>query len=270
MNNTEYSFVKTFQKHNGKRNHRWITIKCDTHGEIDMLWNGFLSGNRCRICGIEKSARTNTISNDKARKFIENSTDYEFINLVTKEYNSQNTSFLVLKCDIHGEFEIRWSNVKVGHGCSKCGQGERCSKLSELYSGSNASNWQGGITELAMYLRLQLNPWVQQQLQRANYCCELTGKQGNLNVHHMFSFKKILDITMNELRMDTRATVGDYTEDELQFITVNLIKNNDILANPKVLLESVHQEFHAFCGGNQVDTTQELWGSFVLQRPALV
>ena len=106
------------------------------------------------------------------------------------------------------------------------------------------------------------NPWVQQQLQRTNYTCEITGKQGTLNVHHMVSFKKIFKMTMKELHMDIRENIGDYSEDELQLITVNLMKNNDLYASPIVMLQSVHQKFHQFCGGNHEPTSFEQLAEF--------
>lgn len=71
---------------------------------------------------------------------------------------------------------------------------------------------------------------------------------------------------MKELEIDIRSSINKYNKDELQLITVNLIKNNDLLAKPKVLLESIHKEFHYFCGGYHSDTTEEQWNSFVLQR----
>lgn len=62
---------------------------------------------------------------------------------------------------------------------------------------------------------------------------------------------------MDELQMDIRPTIGDYSEDEIQLITINFIKNNDLFANPIVLLESIHKEFHSFCGGQFENTSME-------------
>jgi hypothetical protein len=165
----------------------------------------------------------------------------------TKSDYDDNKSKLVCTCKKHGDFTTTYRNVNSGCGCPKCGVLKR--------TGSNNVNWKGGITEIYGYLRKQLYPWVFQQLQRVNFKCELTGKSGVLNVHHIYSFSNIVRDTMEELQLDIRPNVGDYSEDELQLIVVNFLKNNELKAKPIVMLEDVHIDFHRFCGGNREETT---------------
>lgn len=150
-------------------------------------------------------------------------------------------------CSKHGMQSMSYSNFSQGYRCPGCNN--------DNHRGSKNPAWKGGVTELSRHLRGSLSAWTLQQLHRTNHTCELTGKQGVLNVHHMYSFINILSDTMKELNMDIRPNIGDYSEDELQLITINFLKNNDILANPIVILESVHKMFHSFCGGTNKETT---------------
>lgn len=62
-----------------------------------------------------------------------------------------------------------------------------------INTGENHHNWKGGITALHMRLReafeVQLVPKV---LKRDNYRCQICGKSNNLHVHHIRTFKDIL------------------------------------------------------------------------------
>jgi hypothetical protein len=230
-------------------NHIPLTYLCPNHGEQRICYNSLQNGSGCPICAKESMKIKLKLDFGKIEDLFK-TRNYKLTS-VKEEYKNSHDTKLKYICPSHPNDiqSISYSNLNNGYGCPMCAR--------DANSRENNWNWKGGITSLTRYLRPLLNSWVQQQLQRVNYRCEITGKQGTLNVHHMFRFKNILQITMDELNMDTRETIGDYTEDELQLITVNLIKNNDLLADPIVMLESVHQEFHKSCGGNDVETTIE-------------
>ena len=235
--------------------HATVKYTCDCCGVVtETTYHVY----RKRV-GIDKcsSCSTNKVYQTQKHSFSE--IIEAFINrgytLLSKASDYKNSySKLRYYCDIHGEQSINYSNFNKGQGCHGCANDNK--------RGPKSKQWNGGSTDISLYLRGLLSPWTLQQLQRANYMCELTGKQGQLNVHHMYSFKNIFEDTMNELQLNIRPTIGDYSEEELQLITVNFLKNNDLKANPIVLLESVHQEFHSFCGGNRVDTTMEQLSEF--------
>jgi hypothetical protein len=238
-----------------KNSHAIIKYTCDCCGAVAKttyhVYRKRIGIDKCSSCFTNKAYEKQKNSfktieeafNDRGYILLSDASDYK---------NSY--SKLRYVCDIHGEQSINYSNFKKGQGCHGCANDNK--------RGSKSKQWKGGSSGLTWYLRSLLSSWTLQQLQRTDYTCELTGKQGQLNVHHMYSFKNIFEETMSELQLDIRPNVGDYSEDELQLITVNFLQNNNLKANPIVLLESVHQEFHAFCGGNQVDTTMEQLGEF--------
>ena len=157
-------------------------------------------------------------------------------------------------CDKHGEFEARLRHLKSGHGCKKCGFDKN--------RGESSGTWNGGQWKSDMMFRHLLVPWRKECLERVNYTCEITGKNGILNVHHMFPFKDILKYTLDEVCIEYKNSFGEYTREERDTIFYALIKNNEKMAQPIVMLKSLHKKFHKFCGGNKKPTSFEQLAEF--------
>ena len=232
----------------------YVCRKHKDKGIQSITYNSIQQGQGCYFCGRESISKKLLLDFNNVRKLFK-SKGYKLIS-GEDEYIDSHSNNLRYVCPKHPDViqTASYSNFNQGCGCPLC--------AIENNRGAGSAVWKGGVTPLLRYLRPMLNPWVQQQLQRTNYTCEITGKQGTLNVHHMVSFKKIFKMTMKELHMDIRENIGDYSEDELQLITVNLMKNNDLYASPIVMLQSVHQKFHQFCGGNRKPTSFEQLAEF--------
>lgn len=243
---------------------RWnqglITYKCDSCGkEIKSRYITYCKKHKtvkgqidicspCKIKADKDKVENKTIDRlfDKYSKALD---ENGFI-LMTKREDIRRTETLDVICLNHKDKGIQkiskrtiTGGIAKGHfGCRHC---------------RRDIVWKGGITPLIIHLRNSLPSWTQEQFKRSNYKCEITGKTGILNVHHMYSFSNILRDTLEELNMDIRPNIGDYSEDELQLITDVFMFNNDKLAKPIVMLEEIHKEFHKFCGGYHKDTSME-------------
>lgn len=209
----------------------------------------------CKHC----SSRT---TEEEVENFIKENTSFKYIGMYYINDGSHNRCWVSVECSKHGKIDMLFQSIRGGYRCRYCANDDH----SVWLTGKRSNNWQGGITVLSDYLRVSIVPWIQERLKLANYKCEITGKTGILNVHHMYSFRNILKDTMNELQLDIRPSIGDYSEEELQLIVVNFLKNNDLKAQPIVMLEEVHKEFHMFCGGNKEDTTFEQLDEFIKQK----
>ena len=78
----------------------------------------------------------------------------------------------------------------------------------------------------------------------------------------MFPFVDILNLTLDELGIDRSELRGDYSTKEYLKIKRRLLYNNKKLAQPVVMLKSLHQKFHQFCGGNHEPTSFEQLAEF--------
>lgn len=102
-----------------------------TNMKEELEWNCLIHGNFKR--SLEGMFRKNSIGCQKcAREHVGDKCRFniEIINeecvklgikykLLSKEYVQADCNLKWL-CDIHGEFEMSWSQIKSGHGCQKC------------------------------------------------------------------------------------------------------------------------------------------------------
>lgn len=226
-----------------------IKCRCSKHGDFYITLGNIKTGQGCEKCGRESSSKKRKISIEKVRSIIENS-GYK---LCQNSYKN-NHEKLKCKCKKHGVFFMSLKAISRGEKCRDC--------AFELRSGSGHHNWKGGITNISEYLRKIVGPWKKSIITDNNYRCEMTGKQGTVNVHHMVSFSSIVDITLKELNISVKGDIGEYTTEELKKIENKFIYNNEKMAQPVVMLESLHKKFHKFCGGNKKPTSFEQLAEF--------
>ena len=217
---------------------------CPKHGEQKMRLSSILRGSICKKCSSERQAKRQKHSLKTVVKTIE-SMGYKMID---DKYINSDTKIKCL-CPKHGIFYARYRHLQAGHGCKKCGF--------DKMRGEGNPAWTGGKWKSDLMFRHELTPWVQECLKNANYRCEITGKKGNLNVHHMYSFKKILLYTLEELNIEYKNVFGDYSQEEREKIFKRLDYNNRKMAQPVVMLKSIHKKFHKFCGGFTRETSFE-------------
>ena len=218
---------------------------CPKHGEHEITLSKLRQGQGCNECGIETTANKARHSYDFVKQTFENN-GYE---LISKEYINSSTplSYICTKHPDYGIQKIRLSDIMHGHGCYVCGR--------DAIRGENNTQWKGGHSDVDEMFRNLLDGWVVKQMQRTHYTCEITGKHGTLNVHHMTPFKKIVTITLKKLGLPYHRIYNEYSQEELSNIAQLLPIINEEIANPIVMLKNVHNEFHKFCGGNHVPTS---------------
>ena len=222
-----------------------LIARCPKHGEFPTTYLKMYVGTMCPQCSYEK-------------KFVDFSTVKDKINKAGYEclddhYVDENTP-IKMKCPIHGNFSQTYARLNQCRGCQKCGHEHQGLSI----RGERNKRWGGGRSATVETLRNVLWPWINEQLKKANYTCEITGeKSKKLNVHHMTKFTHIVDVTMDELGIKFKPEVKDYTDEEWRLITRKLDENNRKMANPIVMLDSVHRRFHQFCGGCSAPTSYE-------------
>lgn len=94
-----------------------LKITCPKHGEFSQSPNKHLSGQGCPLCGNEKSAISNTLSQEN---FIERASQIH-----NNKYDYSDTKYIAngkikISCPIHGVFYQRAKDHLRGVGCPKC------------------------------------------------------------------------------------------------------------------------------------------------------
>lgn len=196
---------------------------------------------------IEKKREKMVLSTEEVRMLFE-SKGYIMIG----EYYNAHTPIEFLCPNHEGIKIITYSNLKAGKGCSLCSR--------ERYSGENHYNWNGGITELNVYLRDRMKQWSLDSLRNSGYKCDITKTNKNLEVHHLHNFKDIVSETLTNLNIKILPKVIEYTKDELEQIVEECTKLHYKYGFGVVLSVELHREFHNIYG--KINNTKEQYFEF--------
>jgi len=149
----------------------------------------------------------------------------EFICSKHQDYGIQNTSL--------------WGLRKANDSCRMCKQ----------HSGEDHWNWKGGVSNLHEHLREYIIPWKQDSYIHGNYTCSISNiKGGQLIIHHLYSFNKIVEETMKILNLPIYQEINQYTEDELKSIETLCLELHYKYGLGICLCENEHKLFHAMYG----------------------
>lgn len=252
-----YEFVKGYIESRGyklisKKYHdanSKIIVKCPNcnHEPYEVTFSSFKNnGARCRKCRSDKARERYAFSFDFVKNDIE-SVGYE---LLSTRYVNQKGKLLI-KCPKHGVFEMTYGHFRSGERCPKCGFERRGLAKRGCYH----PLWKGGHDNMKKFLRDSIKAWKIRQFTRAGRKCEITGKRGELEVHHMFPFSMIVEKTFEDIGLPMLDSPSDYTDSQLQLIEKTFKDYNERLAHPVVMLKEIHRKFHAFCGGTTKPTS---------------
>lgn len=160
--------------------------------------------------------------------------------LLDQEYTNSSSGLKYI-CPKHPEKikTISYNSLHRGSGCRECGY--------ESITGENSSVWLGGVTNINRFLRYHLKDWSNSYIIKNNYVCCVSGKGGDLHVHHSKSFNQIRKMIFRNLNMRLRSEIGEYAEDELKEIIKELVKlHDDVIGFP--LKPDIHNLFHSVYG----------------------
>ena len=177
----------------------------------------------------------------------------------------KNKDYVYYHCNKHmdiGEQKTREDSFKNKEFlCKRC----RAIHLSKVNGGSNSGTWKGGLTSVRHILRSSLSSWVKDKIEKANYRCELTGKEGSLEVHHLESFEIIVNRICSTLDIELSEKLSEIEINRIKDELVDYhYKNNEIGV---VLLKSVHKKFHKIYGLK--NTTEEQFQEFKKLYPSI-
>lgn len=112
--------------------------------------------------------------------------------------------------------------------------------------GEKGTGWKGGISNISSHLRglCEVENWLKTTKEDANYTCQLTGKQGKLHTHHLYSFGSIVIDAHVVNNIDIKKQIKDYTSEELKLIEDYVKLWHKDNTNAIVLNDEIHKLFH--------------------------
>lgn len=111
----------------------------------------------------------------------------------------------------------------------------------------NNPNWNGGKSDLDVFLRSQLVGWKIKSLMHYNKKCVITNKKPQV-VHHLYSLNLITKECLDELNLDNKKFVNKYTIDEIKNIIDLLLEKHYKLPFGVPLVQPIHNLFHKLYG----------------------
>jgi hypothetical protein len=207
-----------------------------------IIWGDFLSGHRCRICGINKRIELSRTPVENIYKFLEEN-NFKFISFPNGY--SGNKSRIIFMCELGHSIETSVSSLLKNKACRKCSK----IKWSLEYRGENANNWNGGFSNVYLELKGRMIEWRKLSLKKCNYQCVFTKNKRNLEVHHLYGFNLIFKECIENLNIENKGrTIADYPVDELLTILNELKRLHLKYGEGICIARDLHHLFHKIFG----------------------
>ena len=152
--------------------------------------------------------------------------------LVTDKYVNNNTklSYICIKHPQKVQY-VTLSNLQSGCGCKEC-------FFEKSYK---------GLAPLRILLRNRIGAWKRESVKNANGKCALTGENYEV-IHHLYSFNSIVIDALNELNINLRCKISDYTFEEIEMLSDKVIELHNLHPLGVCLKKEVHSLFHSLYG----------------------
>lgn len=190
--------------------------------------------NHCPECGLKNLARLKTKYTAEDARRIVREKGYTMIG----EYVNAATP-VKCTCKRGHETDIILSQFLVG--CSGC---DICAHLDT--SGENHPNYHGGISKMREVLRKREKYWKKDILEKYGSKCPITGSN-NVVVHHLTSFRKIVDMACEKAGTTFKPTVNQYTPEEYQTV-LSCFDELHSIDSGVVIDRKIHKEYHSAYG----------------------
>ena len=230
-----------------------VLVQCETCGEQKILkyrdYNKIITNTgvyQCHHCVLKRIAKNRITPIEDIRDMFN---DLGLI-LISTEYIPDTK--LLYKCPNHPDIiqEKRFDDLKRGTGCYWCGK----DSMAKKQSGDKSHFYIDGRSSLNYWARKTLLPWKVDSLKQTNFKCDITGTKEKSHVHHLFcSFPILLNKTLVELELPIHECMSEYSEDELDIIETNLLKNHYDAGLGIPITASLHRTFHNYYGYNNTE-----------------
>lgn len=224
-----------------KNRNSLITVRCKK-GHVKTLqyqtFHGKVTQNKyCRECHNESLKLDFNIFINKAKE------RGHIIMSPAKDYKNAKSK-IKIKCQDGHVFKTTWDSYAIktkdsprSNGCRECG----------IIKNSLDGNYNyKGYSIVKTWMRRRLYTWKRQAMEKHNYLCYITGKNGQFEIHHPHNFNDIFYNAIKKLKLPNLLLLKGYTEEQLFALEALVIKLHDQEGVP--MLKHIHKLFHNIYG----------------------
>jgi hypothetical protein len=165
-------------------------------------------------------------------------------------------SLVTYECEYGHIVTVQFETISRKKKCSTCA-------FEKQYSdrrGSGHPNWNGGTSYLSPLIKGNMTEWRKDSIIYSGKRCVISG--GNYNVvHHLYGFNMILDEALENIKMQKKNNVSEYTEDDIIEIINECKRLHSIYPLGVCLRQDIHILFHQIYG--KKNNTPEQFYEFV-------
>lgn len=228
------------------------TFECKKHNCIfeSTILSLETSINSCPKCKCDEKSKRLSHSSIEQVKEICIQKNYE---LLTDYINTVDDKVQII-CNKHRFAGIQNTSLyKLRYYKTNC-------KYCKAQSGENHWNWSGGISNIKEYFRNVIQPWKVDSFKKYDYCCDITGVNNDVVIHHLHNFADIVNEIFTECNLDMKQQVSDYTDSEIKMLEEKCLELHYKYGLGVCLSENVHKKFHSIYGN--VNNTSEQYNEF--------
>jgi hypothetical protein len=237
--NRNLKLIDTFYEDNIKKI-KYVCLSHENIGEQVMRYANFRNGQGCKYCKNDRLRNLKQFSLDQVKQFFLNKNllllESEYINAHTKVKYMCHKHFYVIQ-------ETTLTSLKANkYICRFCSQENR--------SGENHHAWKGGISSLYDYLRKspKIKNWISESMRKCKYKCVVTGSKKDIVVHHLYSYSKILQESIQELNFPIYSNIGQYSKEQLGELEKKCEEIHYQYPLGVCVTRNLHLEFHQAYG----------------------
>jgi hypothetical protein len=227
--------AENYIKPSGESIVQWI-CDCDCGNKNIIVSSGHLQSGHTQSCGCLKKIK---VSEAQCANLI----GMKFGRLTVKEKltkrgHNQSVQWLC-ECEC-GNTTILVSSLLIGDIVKSCGCLSR--EKASLRHGDKHPNWKGD-KDLKEFLRNWIDKWQEDSIKQCNDVCMITNKKFH-NIHHLYPFHKIVEETLENLKLPIYNNVGQYKNEELKTIINECLRLHYKYGLGVCLNKRLHVEFH--------------------------
>jgi len=157
-----------------------LNYRCNCGNISKITLNSFLSGHRCKKCGIEKMANKRRFS----FKYVEQYFKDNGYKLLEKEYITCETK-MKYECPRGHMHSASFLHFSRGSRCKECVDEDQRGKNSPFYDHNLTDKDRGDRRLISGYTQ-----WIKNVYIKNNYICQKCKSKNKLNAHHIEGYAK--------------------------------------------------------------------------------